>query len=120
MKRVLHYAAAEAVGGLLGQVALLAPRTGLHGWSSEVMISPHSSLDAYTSAMTRSGVGVRRLAVTGKLDLAGLFGLRRTLREIRPDILHVHLASPVESLPVLLAARARRPAGLTRGRDGSP
>jgi glycosyltransferase involved in cell wall biosynthesis len=103
VRRVVHYAAAAIHGGLLRHVALLAPLTAAHGWQSEVFIRPEPALDAIASELHDAGVLVRRLTVTGRGDLRGLLALRRALREIAPSILHVHLASPVESLPVIVA-----------------
>lgn len=105
MRRVvLHHAAAPVPGGLLGHLALLAPRTAAHGWLSEVVMRPDPALDETASEIQRTGLTVRRLVVKGKGDLPGLIAFRRAIREADPAILHVHLASPVESLPVLLAA----------------
>ena len=64
------------------------------------------SVDPVARACEAAGVAVTRLAVTGKTDLAGQARLRSLVAGERPDLLHVHLASPVEAMPALLAARA--------------
>jgi glycosyltransferase involved in cell wall biosynthesis len=83
---------------------MLATRTAGRGYRSEVWIRPSGALDPFASEIAASGIPVRRLTVEGKGDLTGLLRLSRSLGALRPEILHVHLASPVESLPVLLAA----------------
>ncbi len=104
LRRAVHYAAAPVPGGLLAHVRMLATRTGGRGYGSEVWIRPSGALDPFARELAASGVPVRRLTVEGKGDLTGLLRLSRDLRALRPEIFHVHLASPVESLPVLLGA----------------
>jgi len=103
-RRVVHYAAAAVAGGLLEHVRILASRSPQHGYLAEAWIRPIPDLDLVASEIARAGAAVRRLTVRGKGDLPGLLAFARALRSARPDILHVHLASPVESLPVILAA----------------
>jgi len=105
VRRILHYTAAAVPGGLLlGHLLPLASGTAAHGYQSEVWIRPEVVLDGVAADLVRRGVEVRRLTVEGKGDLRGMIALARALRRARPDILHVHLASPVESMPVLLLA----------------
>jgi glycosyltransferase involved in cell wall biosynthesis len=105
LRKVLHYAAAPVEGGLMGHLTLLSTRTSRHGYLSEVWIQPSTALDGAAAAMAAGGAAVRRLTVRGKSDLPGLLAFSRALLASDPDILHVHLASPVESLPVLFLAR---------------
>lgn len=105
-RRVVHYAAASVEGGLTRHLELLACRTDARGWSSQAWLSPDPSLDLLAARLGAGEIPVRRLTVRGKGDLAGILSMARALRALRPSILHVHLASPVESLPVLLAVPA--------------
>jgi len=110
VRRVLHFTAARTAGGLIGHLRLLAPLTAERGWESTVMIPEAPALDAAAGAMARDGLALHRGSVAGKGDLRGLLAFRRTLRDLSPDLLHVHLASPFESLPVILGTpRARGP-----------
>ena len=104
MRRVVHYAAAPVPGGLITHLSLLAARTADRGYRSEAWIRPVEALDAAAADLSGSGVPVRRLTVKGKADLPGLLAFARALRKSDPEILHVHLASPVESLPVIFLA----------------
>lgn len=107
MRRVVHVTAATVMGGLLTHVARLAPRTGAHGWESQVVFPPGAALDGTADALESREVIVHRESVRGKGDLRGLLAMRRLVSIAAPDLLHVHLSSPVESLPLLLGVPRR-------------
>jgi len=88
-------------------VARLAPLTGAHGWESQVVLPGAGALDGTADALDRAQVTVLRGSVTGKADLRGLLAMRRLVSSASPEILHVHLASPVESLPILFGVPRR-------------
>lgn len=104
--RILQYTAAQTPGGLLRHVSLLVAGLASREADVHLVLAPASSLDPIAAAAAGAGVGVSRDRVRGKTDAPGLWRFARTIRGFQPDIVHVHLASPVESLPSLIAARA--------------
>ena len=105
MRRILHYTAAAVPGGLLlGHLMPLALGTANKHYASEVWLRPDAALDDDAATLERGGVTIQRLTIEGKTDLGGMLAFSRAYRRARPDILHIHLASPVESLPVILIA----------------
>lgn len=103
--RVVLYAAAEIRGGLLGHVATLAGGLAAAGHSVRLVLSSAPALDPLAREVSDSGVALTRMRVRGKGDLTGFLRLRRFVARENPDIVHLHLASPIESVPALLAAR---------------
>ncbi len=103
--RVMLYAGAEILGGLLGHVATLADGLVAAGHDVHLVLSPAAAVDALVHDQAAAGARVTRLTVRGKGDLAGFLGMRRLVARDAPDIVHVHLASPTEAVPALLAAR---------------
>jgi glycosyltransferase involved in cell wall biosynthesis len=71
-----------------------------------LVVPPDRGADAVAVRCAAAGAAVSRLAVRGRSDLAGLRALRRLVACEDADVVHVHLASPVEALPALLAIRA--------------
>ena len=102
----MHLAGAEVPGGLLAHVQLAVRGLALRGHSLHAVLSPVAGADGAAAVCAAGRAAVTRLAVGGKSDIVGQARLRSLVAHDRPDILHVHLSSPVEAIPAILAARA--------------
>ncbi len=103
--RLMQYAGAEVMGGLLAHLSVLTGGLADGGHSLHVVLSPAPGADPAARECESAGATVTRLAVRGKTDLGGMVSLARLVARESPDILHAHLSSPVEAMPALLAAR---------------
>jgi len=103
--RVLLHAGAGIPGGLIGHVTTLAAGLAAGGHSVRLVLSAAPGVDGAARDAASAGAAVTRLTVRGKLDLAGILGMRALVASLSPDIVHLHLSSPIEGVPVLLAAR---------------
>jgi len=103
--RLMQYAGAGVPGGLLRHVEILAAGLAASGHQVRVVLSPSPSVDPSAKACERAGAAVTRLAVRGKSDVGGFVRFRRLVARERPQVVHLHLSSPVEAMPVVLAAR---------------
>jgi glycosyltransferase involved in cell wall biosynthesis len=101
----MHYSGARVPGGLLRHVEILAAGQRRDGHDVDLVLSPAADVDAVAASGEAAGARVARLRVRGKGDLPGLLELRRLVAAARPDVFHLHLSSPIEGVPVLLAAR---------------
>jgi len=102
---VMEYAGAAVPGGLLEHVRLLASGLAGAGHEVRVVLPPAGAVDEPAGRCASAGAAVTRLTVTGKKDLAGMAKLRALVSRERPDIFHLHLSSPIEAVPAMLAAR---------------
>lgn len=102
--RVMHYAGARVLGGLLSHVQLLCRGLRHEGHQVDAVLAPASVLDGLADRMVGDGITVHRLRVGGKTDLAGVAALRRLVAQAQPDIFHAHLSAPFEAVPALVAA----------------
>jgi len=103
--RVMQYAGADVHGGLLSHVAILTRGLAMAGHELRVLLSPAAGADQAALACAAAGASVTRLTVTGKTDLRGMMALVKIVAREKPDIFHLHLSSPVEALPALVAAQ---------------
>ena len=101
--RVLLLTGAASPGGLHRHVQLLAEGLLRRGLAVHVVLPAAPGANALAGACAGAGATVTRLTVSGRTDLAGWRALRALTRRARADVVHVHLSSPVESLPALLA-----------------
>lgn len=104
--RVMQFAGAEVLGGLLGHLVILTRGLREAGVEVHAVLSPAQDVDEAAAACGAAGARVTRLRVAGKTNLAGLSALTALVARSAPDLFHLHLSSPVEGVPTLLAARA--------------
>jgi len=90
----------------MAHLAILTRGLREAGVTVHVVMPPAAAVDEAAAACGASGAQVTRLEVTGKTDLAGLSSLTMLVAREAPDLFHLHLSSPVEGVPTLLAARA--------------
>ena len=100
--RVLLLTGVAVPGGLHRHLALLAEGLLRRGLEVHVVMPP----EAPASSLTKAGASVTRLHAPGRRDLARWRALRTIVVRAAADVVHVHLSSPVEMLPALLAVRA--------------
>jgi len=103
--RLMQYAGAEVMGGLLEHVGVLTEGLVNEGHSLHVVLSPAPGTDPAAAGCESAGATVTRLTVRGKTDVAGMTALTRLVARESPDVLHVHLSSPIEAMPALVATR---------------
>jgi len=104
-RRVMLLAGAEVAGGLLTHVGILAAGLSAAGHAVHVVLSPAGGADDPARECAAAGAEVTRLSVRGKFDLTGIARLRRLVATWSPDVVHLHLSSPIEAVPALVAAR---------------
>jgi glycosyltransferase involved in cell wall biosynthesis len=104
--RILLVTGAAAPGGLHQHLLTLARGLLREGLRVQVALPQDARADPLAEACVRAGAGVARVGVAGKRDLRGALALRGLVARTRPDVVHVHLSSPVEGFPALLALRA--------------
>lgn len=105
---ILHLSTARTWRGGENQVWLLAKGLAARGQRATVAAPEGAPL---LERAREAGLPVRALTIRGEADPAGIWRLARLLKELRPDILHLHDGHAV--LPGQLAARLR-----PRGRPG--
>jgi glycosyltransferase involved in cell wall biosynthesis len=94
------YTDSDVVGG--AERSLLTLIEAYRGDADLVLVSPETAvLDE--AARRGTGCGVVRVPL-GSAGQAGFSSLRRALRDLRPDLLHVNLPNPFAARSVLLAA----------------
>jgi len=103
--RVLQYAGAAVRGGLIDHVLMLSAGLAARGNRVTVALSPAPEIDEAARIAAQSGAEVTRLTVEGKSDLDGMLSLRKLVTAIDPDVVHLHLSSPVEAIPALASIR---------------
>src|SRR5678816_942419 len=103
--RLMQYAGAEVPGGLLRHVEILVQGLAAAGHEVHAVLSPAPGVDEVATACMTAGASVTRLTVRGKTDVGGMVRLASLVAAGRPDLVHLHLSSPVEAIPAILAAR---------------
>ncbi len=98
----LHLSTAKSWRGGENQLLLLAE--GLQERGHKVLIAAPKTAPLLDKAKAQN-MPVRALTIRGELDPAGMYRLSKLLREIKPDILHLHDAHAV--LAGQIAARTR-------------
>lgn len=113
MVKIALYAYPKVYGGLMRHVELLAE--GLVPNHQVTLIIPEDvQHDRASAEASLDGLVLRHDIIKGKWDWRGWFRLHHFLRQTRPDIFHVHLASPGEStLPMVASRMAGVPVTLT-------
>jgi len=101
----IQYAGAEVAGGLLEHLRLLSEGLVRSGRSVRAVLAPAAAVDHVALRCVSAGVAVSRLTVRGKFDIRGITRFARLVAADKPQVVHVHLSSPVEALPAILAAR---------------
>ncbi len=93
------------MGGLLAHLGLLADGLRRAGHDVVAVLSPDPGAEPAAVGARRAGARVERCEVRGRADAAGMRALARLVARERPEVFHLHLSSPVEGVPALLAAR---------------
>lgn len=101
----LHLSTARTWRGGENQLLLLCAGLQARGQKTTIVAPKESPLH---ERAREEGVATRALTIRGEVDPAGTWRLARLLRQVQPEILHLHDAHAV--LPGQLAARAL-PAG---------
>ena len=101
--RVLLLTGVAVAGGLHRHLELLAQGLLRRGLEVHVVLPPS---DALARPLAQAGASITHLHAPGKKDLALWRTLRSVVARAQADVVHVHLSSPVEMLPALLAVRA--------------
>ena len=102
---VLQYAGAGVRGGLIDHVVMLTAGLASRGHRLSVVLSPATDVDEAARRCETAGARVTRLTVEGKSDLDGMLAFRKLVSALDPDVVHVHLSSPIEAVPALASAR---------------
>lgn len=116
MLKVMHVEAGENFYGGARQVAFLIEGLARRGVDN-VVVCPQQSLT--TRRMGELPARMHAIPMSGDLDLALPFRLRRLLREEKPDVLHLHsrrgpeilgaLAGRLHGLPIVYSRRIDHP-----------
>ncbi len=104
--RVLLLTGAASPGGLHRHLQLLAEGLLRRGIAVHAVLPPAPGAETLARACEAAGASVCRRSVSGKTDVRGWRALRKMAAEQEADVVHVHLASPVEAFPALIALRA--------------
>jgi glycosyltransferase involved in cell wall biosynthesis len=110
----LHLSTARSWRGGENQLLLLARGLVERGHQALVVAPKGAPL---VERAAEAGLPVRVLTLHGELDAPGMWRLARLLREVRPDILHLHDGHSV--LPGQVAARVRSAMGVIAHRRTS-
>ncbi len=113
MVKITFYAYPKVYGGLMRHLELLSRALSVK--HQICLIIPSSiRMDLPTMDATPQALDFCCQVVKGKWDWPGWFRLLRFLKKIRPDVFHLHLASPGEStLPLLASHFAGIPVTIT-------
>jgi glycosyltransferase involved in cell wall biosynthesis len=112
--RVVHLETGRHLYGGARQVLLLA--RGLKERGVEITLACTAG-SAIAAEAARQGLAIRELAMHGDLDLPFVGRFTRLLRELRPDLVHVHSRRGADWLGGIAARRAGVRAVLTRRVD---
>jgi glycosyltransferase involved in cell wall biosynthesis len=93
--KVLLVESGRTVGGTERVLWELATRLPASRYEVRVWLSPARGVDELARALEEAGIPVDRVAeVERRNDLRGMFDTWKRLRELRPDVLHVHHVWP--------------------------
>lgn len=107
MLSTVHLSTARSWRGGENQILLLARGLTTAGHSA-LIVAPRGA--PLLERAAEAGLPVRALTIHGELDAPGMWRLARLIREVRPDILHLHDGHAV--LPGQLAGRVRKSMGV--------
>lgn len=110
----LHLSTARSWRGGENQLLLLARGLVERGHGALIVAPKGTPL---LERAAEAGLPTRALTIHGELDAPGMWRLARLLREVRPDILHLHDGHAV--LPGQVAARVRSAMGVIAHRRTS-
>lgn len=98
-----------AIGGMETHVIDLAAEYQRRGIAVRVIMPRGLELDAVAARAVAAGAQVRRLTTDGRdgrsAQLRAWFGLVRSLREAKPDVVHLHTGGATGGLGFVLTAR---------------
>ncbi len=112
--RVVHLEAGTHLYGGPLQVLLLVHGLQERGVENILVVPRGSEVEAEARARA---LPVRSLPLAGEADLAFPFRFRRLLKEIRPDLVHLHSRRGADTLGALTTKVARVPTVLSRRVD---
>jgi N-acetyl-alpha-D-glucosaminyl L-malate synthase BshA len=104
--KILFYTDTPLVGGAEKHMKDLARGLKQKGHDIAIACSNYKSLDLWCEAMKREGIKVFRLNVLHKHDPRHFLGLRKILKQERPDLVHVHVWNPASCRYAFWAARS--------------
>ncbi len=111
--KIALYAHPKVYGGLMRHVEHLAEKL-LNQHQISLILPEIIERVIFSRKDSSRELGLSFDVVRGKWDWIGCFRLYHFLRKTRPDIFHLHLASPGEStLPILASYLARIPVTIT-------
>ncbi len=107
---VCHYTDASVVGGAEAVLVTLVARLDRSRWRPVVLCRDETGVAPLRSALAELGVNCLSVSPMpeGGRGLRALPGLVRTLRALRPQVLHAHLSWPIDAKFALAGARAAR------------
>ncbi|MFO0780554.1 MAG: glycosyltransferase family 4 protein [Candidatus Gracilibacteria bacterium] len=94
MNNILFYTDTPFTGGAEKHIQLLAENLIKDGYNVRVVCSNSKRLDEWCAAMKKNGVETLRLKVSHKHDPRHYFQLKKILKNLTPDLLHLHLWNP--------------------------
>lgn len=114
--RVAHIIKVTRISGAEGHLLLLLEGLRDRGIDARliILVERDKPMDDMLEAAADQGIPARRLTIRRDYDLPLLFRLRSALRELRPDIIHTHLAhadvygyaaSKLAGLPFVVSSR---------------
>ncbi|MDT0497106.1 glycosyltransferase [Algiphilus sp. W345] len=112
--KVVHLETGRHLYGGAQQVAYLLSALPRELVDSHLVCVPDAQIGAAVASL---GLPVHELPMTGDLDLAFIGRFRRLLRQLQPDLVHIHSRRGADVLGGLAARRAKVPAILSRRVD---
>jgi hypothetical protein len=109
---VVHLETGRHLSGGARQVLLRARGLKARGVETTLACTAGGAMAAEAA---RQGLAVRALPMHGDVDIAFIGRFARQLREIRPDLVHVHSRRGADWLGGIAARRAGVPAVLSAG-----
>ena len=94
MKKVLFFTDTPIYGGAERQMIDLAKFTNPENYQVSVAFTDNQPLDQVEKELRESNIPVFRLKSKHKHDPSILFELKKIIKEVEPDILHLHLWNP--------------------------
>ncbi|MEC9358131.1 MAG: glycosyltransferase [Pseudomonadota bacterium] len=112
--KVVHLETGRHLYGGAQQVAYLLSALPRELVDSHLVCVPDAQIGAAVASL---GLPVHELPMAGDLDLAFVGRFRRLLRQLQPDLVHIHSRRGADVLGGLAARRAKVPAILSRRVD---